>query len=276
MNAAPARREFPWGPLHVLLGVGAATAALLASNVVLIVLVLSTDREFIIEDIGGVFEKANAIGEYAVERLAAATNGEALPEAPPLLADLQLVKAAIAVTIVYQVALVMIVILVSRKPASELVRLLKLDRFDRETIWKPVVVAVGCYILIGVYSVIAAAIGPDFLEPKSTVPREILRDDAAIAITGVAAVIGAPISEELFFRGLIFGGLLRWGFAPAALVSGLLFAGVHFDPGSIIPFTLIGVTLAWLFWHRGHLWDAIVFHVFFNSASFILLVSLER
>ena len=91
-----------------------------------------------------------------------------------------------------------------------------------------------------------------------------------------AALIGAPLAEEMFFRVLLFGGMLRWGFWPAALISSLLFAGVHLDPGSLVPFTLIGVLLAWLFWRRGHLWDAIIFHLMFNATSFILLVSLGR
>ena len=42
-------------------------------------------------------------------------------------------------------------------------------------------------------------------------------------------------------------------------------------PGSFIPFVLIGLGLAWLFWSRGTLWDSILFHFFFNSASFLIL-----
>ncbi len=267
---------YSWGPLHVLIGIGAAMAALLASNVVLIMLVLATDREFVIEDVRGVFERANMVAEYAVERMAAAANGETLPEPPRILADLFLVKAGVAVTVGYQAALVVIVVLVSRQPAGVLARQLNLHRFDGETIWRPLLAALGCYVLLGVYTAIAAAAGLDFLEPTSTVPTEIVRDDFAILLTGVAALVGAPLSEEMFFRVLVFGGLVRWGFWLAALLSGLLFAAVHLDPGSMIPFTLIGVTLAWLFWRRGHLWDVVAFHFLFNAASFILLVSLER
>jgi membrane protease YdiL (CAAX protease family) len=77
----------------------------------------------------------------------------------------------------------------------------------------------------------------------------------------------------VFFRGLVFGGLTRWGFWPAALLSGVLFAGVHFDPGSVIPFTALGVVMAWLFWSRRCLWDNVLFHVMFNGTSFAILLA---
>jgi CAAX protease family protein len=250
--------------------------ALLATNIFLVILVVVTGREFVLEDIGGVFEQANAVAEYAAERMAAAANGETLPEPPAILADLFLVKAGVAVTIAYQAALVVIVVFLSRQPIGRLARELNLDRFDFETLWRPAAVTFGAYVLLVFYSVVVVAIGPDFLEPKSTVPTEILRDDFAIVLTGVAALIGAPFAEEMFFRVLIFGGLLRWGFYPAAILSGLLFGAVHLDPGSLLPFTMIGVLLAWMFWRRGHLWDAIAFHLMFNATSFILLVSLQR
>ena len=250
--------------------------ALLVTNIVLVTVVVVTGRDFVLEDIGGVFEQANVIAEYAAERLTAAANGEALPDPPAILADLFLVKVGISVTIAYQAALIFIVVLLSRKPARELFRELKLHRLDAETFWRPALVTLGAYVLLIVYSVIVSAIGPDILQPESTVPVEVVRDDFAIILTGVAALIGAPLAEEMFFRVLLFGGLLRWGFWPAALISSLLFAGVHLDPGSLVPFTLIGVLLAWLFWRRGHLWDAITFHLMFNATSFILLVSLGR
>jgi membrane protease YdiL (CAAX protease family) len=87
------------------------------------------------------------------------------------------------------------------------------------------------------------------------------------------AVVAAPISEELFFRGFAFGGLLRWGYWPAAAVSALGFSLAHFDPGSVIPFFCIGLVMAWLYWRRGSLWDSITFHFLFNFISFALLLA---
>ena len=86
-------------------------------------------------------------------------------------------------------------------------------------------------------------------------------------------VVGLP--EELFFRGFMFSGLLKWGFWPAAALSALMFALVHFDPGSLLPFFGIGVLMAWLYWRRGSLWDAIAFHFLFNALSFSILVAIS-
>jgi membrane protease YdiL (CAAX protease family) len=69
----------------------------------------------------------------------------------------------------------------------------------------------------------------------------------------------------------VFSGLLKWGFWPAAVSSAFLFTVFHLDPGSFIPFVLIGIGLAWLYWSRGTIWDSIIFHFFFNSASFVFL-----
>ena len=103
----------------------------------------------------------------------------------------------------------------------------------------------------------------------------ITREDLTMSIAAVVTVIGAPLSEELFFRGFVFSGLLRWGFWPAAAASALLFALVHFDPGSLLPFFSIGLLMAWLYWRRGSLWDAIVFHFLFNALSFSILVAIS-
>jgi membrane protease YdiL (CAAX protease family) len=122
------------------------------------------------------------------------------------------------------------------------------------------------------YSLGAEATGISWLEPNSTVPTAVTRDNLTLSITAVATLIGAPLSEEFFFRGLVFTGLLKWGFWPAALVSGAAFSLVHFDPGSLIPFLGIAVVLAWVYWRRGSLWDSIAFHFIFNATSFTLLV----
>ena len=248
---------------------------MLLSVLLLSALVVVADSEFRTQDIGDTFEKAGAIAEYADEKLAAAARGEPLPDPPVILADLTTLNLGLLTTIGYQVALVVLVIAIMRRPGRELYHGLQLNHYDIGGIWRPGVTAFGCYLLVLVYAVVVSALGIGPLEPESTVPFEVTRSELTIALTGVTAVIGAPISEELLFRGLIFGGLSRWGFWPAAVLSGLLFSGVHLDLGSLVPFFIIGVALAWLFWRRGNLLDAIAFHVLFNAASFALLLATE-
>ena len=82
-----------------------------------------------------------------------------------------------------------------------------------------------------------------------------------------------PIAEEILFRGTIFAGMNRaWGFWPAALGSGLLFAVAHAQSGLIIPFTLVGVTLAYVYRRAGSIYASMSLHFLFNCISFLALL----
>ncbi len=48
-------------------------------------------------------------------------------------------------------------------------------------------------------------------------------------------------------RGFLFSALARrFGFWPGALVSGVVWAGLHVEPGVLILFSAEGMLLAWL------------------------------
>lgn len=224
-------------------------------------------------DIGDTFVKMREIGRYADERLQQATANAKFADPPEILADLDTLKLGLATTLLYDALLIVVAGGTARLDFRSAVRLMKMDSYQVRAIWRPMLAVFLCYIGIALYAVAAEATGIDLLKPNSTLPTAVSRDDLALTMAGVLAVICAPIAEEVFFRGFVFGGLTRWGFWPAALLSSLLFAGVHFDPGSVIPFVGIGVVLAWLFWKRGCLWDNILFHMMFNGTSFAVLLA---
>ena len=224
-------------------------------------------------DIGDTFVKMREIGRYADERLQQATANAKFADPPEILADLDTLKLGLATTLLYDALLVVVAGGTARLDFRSAVRLMKMDSYQVRAIWRPMLAVFLCYTGIALYAVAAEATGIDLLKPNSTLPTAVSRDDLALTMAGVLAVICAPIAEEVFFRGFVFGGLTRWGFWPAALLSSLLFAGVHFDPGSVIPFVGIGVVLAWLFWKRGCLWDNILFHMMFNGTSFAVLLA---
>ena len=124
-----------------------------------------------------------------------------------------------------------------------------------------------------VYGVVIDAFGFDFLEPDQQVPDEFYDSDVALAILGVAIVFGAPITEEIFFRGFLFGGTRPLtGTLIAALITGFIFSLAHYNPGLILPFTLIGALLALSYHRSGTLFVPIGAHFFFNLVSFSVLV----
>ncbi len=272
---AGGRGSLPWGPRHVLFGVLAGAAVVLLVNLLLLGLVEVAGAELQTRDVGDAFEKAGEVAAYAGERLRAAATGEDLPEPPTIQADQTAIALGLATTIVLNIVLVGVVAVVTRQRTGELASWLGLRGFNLLGLWRPAVAVLGCYAMVVGYAAIVDALDIEALQPESTVPFEVVRERLTIVLTGVAVVAVAPLAEEVFYRGLIFGGLQRWGFWPAAVISGAVFSGVHLDPGSLIPFFIIGVVLAWLFWRRGNLWESVAFHVIFNAVSFSLLLASE-
>lgn len=238
-----------------------------------LIVAFSLNRDFVPSDVGDTFVKMQKVAEYADRRLQAAATAAELPEPPAILADQYSLRLGLIATLISQVLIFGIVGIASKQDFTSLMRILKLNEYDWRGAWKPVVAVIGAYLGVVLYVYVANQVLPDFLVPQSTVPTEIGRAESTIAIAAVVTVIGAPLTEELFFRGFVFGGLLKWGFWPAAALSALLFTLVHFDPGSVAPFFGIGLVMAWLFHSRGTLWDAVLFHFLFNFTSFLILVA---
>lgn len=84
------------------------------------------------------------------------------------------------------------------------------------------------------------------------------------------AVVIAPVTEELVFRGLILRGLLgRWRPAAAILFSAGLFALVHFNPVQAPVALLLGLLTGWLYVRTRSLGLCILAHALNNAASYL-------
>jgi membrane protease YdiL (CAAX protease family) len=99
---------------------------------------------------------------------------------------------------------------------------------------------------------------------------------AAIGV-GLAIVVFAPVTEEIFFRGFFFAGLRsRLPFIAAALISAVLFGAVHgADVNAVAALQLsgFGFALAWLYEETGSIWPSISLHMLNNGLAFTLLVT---
>lgn len=81
-------------------------------------------------------------------------------------------------------------------------------------------------------------------------------------------VILAPISEEVCFRGFLFGGFRRRFPLPvAALGAGLVFGLLHYTTGwSTVPqLAVLGAVFAVVYDRTGSLWPPIIFHAINNA-----------
>lgn len=102
----------------------------------------------------------------------------------------------------------------------------------------------------------------------------------ALLVFAVVAVIGAPIVEELFFRGLLLRSLhSRWSTPLALSVQAVIFAAAHLDPtlglrnlavlAAIIP---AGAVLGFAALRRG-LATSMIAHSLFNFVAVLLTVA---
>ena len=84
----------------------------------------------------------------------------------------------------------------------------------------------------------------------------------------IGGAIIAPVVEEIFFRGFIFGGLrTRYSFPIAAVISALLFGLLHLQWTAILPITLLGLIFAFLYERSGSIWPGILMHFLTNACS---------
>jgi uncharacterized protein len=88
-----------------------------------------------------------------------------------------------------------------------------------------------------------------------------------------AAVLIAPICEEVFFRSFTFMGLRNgMPLAQSIVISGLIFAVAHGDPGSFPVLFVIGLALAVMRWRTYSIWPGIILHTLNNGLSALLII----
>ncbi|MGJ9425486.1 CPBP family intramembrane glutamic endopeptidase [Nesterenkonia halotolerans] len=97
---------------------------------------------------------------------------------------------------------------------------------------------------------------------------------AILAFLAIAVL--TPLWEEMFFRGLLFGGIRsRWGVVLAILITTALFSVVHAVLVLVPYFFTLGLGLVLLRIFHRNLWGPLVLHVTINSiASATILTAL--
>jgi membrane protease YdiL (CAAX protease family) len=93
-----------------------------------------------------------------------------------------------------------------------------------------------------------------------------------LALSALLTTVIAPICEEILFRGYIFAALCKWkGWLPAAVITGVLFGGVHAGSAPVadlIPLGVLGFMLCVLYRRTGSLYPCIAAHSLNNSIAF--------
>jgi CAAX protease family protein len=123
-------------------------------------------------------------------------------------------------------------------------------------------VAVVAYLVI-------AAIAYTLLSPEQ---ENIAQEFGALPFQVLLIAVAAPISEELCFRGFLFGGLrARMPAVLAALASGLFFGALHAPTGleTVPQLVIFGAVLALLYDKTGSILPGLILHVINNSVALL-------
>ena len=139
------------------------------------------------------------------------------------------------------------------------------------SLWRAVRLAVGAAIAFLVFLLIWSAFvqtsKEKLLEQLGTSESTLL----LVLSAGLTCVI-APVCEEFLFRGFIFGSLRNWrGPWPAAVLTGILFGGVHAGSApaaDLVPLAVLGFALCLLYERTGSLYPCIALHALNNSIAF--------
>ena len=190
---------------------------------------------------------------------------------PVLIADPELDSHAglIAVQAILGVTLIATALIVAEAPRRRLgpaLSRLGLRRVGPSAFGWAALAYFGYLALIAVYASFV-------VEPNQ---EDIARDlglDAGVATAALSIVLiafVAPVAEELFFRGVLYGGLrVKLGPILAALISGAVFGALHATTGitAVPPLVVFGVALALLYEKTGSLWPPIFLHFVNNSIA---------
>jgi len=134
-------------------------------------------------------------------------------------------------------------------------------------------VVIGAALFINLlYEVLINYLGLGPLDPEP-VPVEYTEGSLNLAVLSFLALIAAPVAEETFFRGFVFAGAeKRLGYAQGAILSALLFALAHVEPGALIPIFLLGLLLVWLYARTRSIWACIFTHSLYNSIALLFVI----
>jgi membrane protease YdiL (CAAX protease family) len=142
----------------------------------------------------------------------------------------------------------------------------------------------GWGLLSGIAAIVCAAIAaaitqlfaPDFTSAAGDAAEELLKEGGQLTVIVFAlmVMVGAPIVEELFFRGLFFAALRKRGAGTAltVIITAVIFAGFHFEPVRLLVLLPTGIILGLVRAKTGSTGAAMVAHGVVNAPGAILFL----
>lgn len=147
---------------------------------------------------------------------------------------------------------------------------LSFGHIERRMVWP----AVGMSVLIAASQAFVLFSALSLLDVDLQFQGEELERRQRL-VSGIAGILNAcifaPIGEEIGFRGILLGGLLKTRCRPwiAILVSAIIFASFHGFGANFVTAMLFGILAGWLYWRTGSIIPGLIIHVTNNSLTAI-------
>ena len=175
-----------------------------------------------------------------------------------------------------ETALILLIFYVSKPGVSDLGALGLSRRYMRRGIKQGIIWSSGFGVLAGMGGLILFLWG---MNPFRLIHVGLPQTRSGVALFFVVGGVIAPIAEEIFFRGVIygylrrsvFGGMGDWGIWPALIISTALFVMAH-QVGSGIPLPQLvgGIVFCLAYEIEKSLFTPIIIHSLGNLALFTL------
>jgi membrane protease YdiL (CAAX protease family) len=137
--------------------------------------------------------------------------------------------------------------------------------------WRPIVLGTLAAFAISI-GVTQLGVEPEGVKQAMETVREQSLFVPGLLLMGVLA----PLTEELVFRGLLYGWLAGlWGTTAAWLLSSLCFAAAHVELAHVLLVLPLGLWLGWLRRRTDSLWPSLVAHMLNNGVAVAAAVLLE-
>ncbi len=135
---------------------------------------------------------------------------------------------------------------------------------------------VPMFLVTGAWTALLMWWRPEVVIGDLRVFKELLNGDTALVALLVIGV-GAPLSEELLFRGFLFSGLAksRLGLVGTGVLTAVLWTALHFGYSlfGLLEVLAIGLYFSWLLIRTGSVWVTIFCHAVYNTIVGLILYS---
>lgn len=142
-------------------------------------------------------------------------------------------------------------------------------------VWQGVGTGVVGVLVVLVVSAVVASLLPEAPQPEQELLQVVGGDVVTTIGVVLAAVVLAPIQEEITYRSVLFQSTrARVGLPGGLVLSSLVFAGVHLEvwnsPPALISLVVLALWLAAVFHQTGSLVVPVIGHATYNAAMLAL------